>query len=152
MVRKQTSICSCGWPMRKPEQCFTWDSVPCTLQTTVLSFPLFLWNTGLAFTSLKDQLTWNQKSALFILPQSRARNQNLLLVLALFWPIMYVLCRFNISLPCRSMMSTSTCTNNSSSLASTRYVSTTVVGVSHTIIQQCTDVLLLYDLAHFSQV
>ena len=63
------------------------------------SCSLFLWNTGLAFTSLKDQLTWNQKSALFILPQSRARNRNLLVVLASFWLITHVLCYFHIDMP-----------------------------------------------------
>ena len=46
--------------------------------------------------SFKDQLTWNQKSVLFVL--SWARNQNLSLVLALFWPITHVLCHLNIDL------------------------------------------------------
>ena len=40
--------------MQKPEQHFAQDSVPCT---TVLLFSLFLWNMGLTFRSLKDQLT-----------------------------------------------------------------------------------------------
>ena len=42
-----------------------------------LSFPL----------EPKDQLTWNQKSALLILLRSQAKKQNFLLVLILFWPI-----------------------------------------------------------------
>ena len=64
-----------------------------------LTLSLFLCNTGLAFISLKDQLIWNQTSALFILPWSRARNPTLSLALALFWLITHLLFHFNIDLP-----------------------------------------------------
>lgn len=46
--------------------------------------------------SQRTKLPWNKKSALFILPGSLARNQDLLLVLALFSPITHALCHFNI--------------------------------------------------------
>ena len=61
-----------------------------------LSLTLFLWNMDLASLSPKDQLTWNQKLALFIFLRSWARNRNLSFVLAPFLPITHVLCHFNI--------------------------------------------------------
>ena len=52
-----------------------------------------------ARAGLKDQMTWSQKSVLFILPRSRVRNRNLLSVLASFWLITYAVCHFYIDQP-----------------------------------------------------
>ena len=44
--------------MWKLEQHLTWDFFSCTSQTTVPSFCLFIWDTGLSFMSLKDHLVF----------------------------------------------------------------------------------------------
>ena len=70
-----------------------------TLPGTNVRWPAKKVGNSLTFTSFKDQPTWNQTSALSILPLSRARNRNLSLVLALFWPVTHTLCCFNNDLP-----------------------------------------------------
>ena len=91
-----------------------------------LACSLFLWNTDLASVSLKNQLTRNQKSALFICLWSRARNWNLSLVLASFWPMTHVISTsIYWNSPCWSMMSTNTSTNNFPSFTLARYVFST---------------------------
>ena len=84
--------------MSKLEQHFTRDSFPCSLKTTLLLFSLFLWNTGLAFTSLKRPTDLKPKVSSFYPSSVSSKNQNLLLVLTLFWLIMHVLCHFNFNL------------------------------------------------------
>ena len=102
--------------MQKPEQCLTWGSIPCTPQTTALSFSFSLEH-GSSLHKSQRPTGLKPSQIFFILPWSQVRNQNLSLVLASFRLITHA--------PHRSMMSTSTSTNNLASLDSARYVYTT---------------------------